>query len=135
MKLKIYFLFLFLVSNTPGFSVAPREIHTKERIAKTIAIADKNLAQKPITVTATQCPRSAGGLNDFYSEGDYWWPDPANPDGPYIQRDGETNPENFVAHRLAMIRFSEIVGSLASAYTSTNQALKCSICQSGYSAF
>ena len=30
MKLKIYFLFLFLVSNTPAFSVAPREIYTKD---------------------------------------------------------------------------------------------------------
>ena len=122
MKLKISFLFLFLLSHTLGFSVAPREIYTKERMAKTIAIADKNLAQKPITITATQCPRSAGGINDFYSEGDYWWPDSANPNGPYIQRDGETNPENFVAHRLAMIRFSEIVGSLASAYTFTGKA-------------
>ncbi|HEY1055940.1 MAG TPA: alginate lyase family protein, partial [Emticicia sp.] len=56
----------------------------------------------------------------FYSEGDYWWPDPTNPDGPYIQKDGMTNPDNFVAHRLAMIRFSKIVGSLASAYVLTN---------------
>src|SRR3954468_13913705 len=41
-----------------------------------------------------------------------------------------TNPENFVAHRLAMIRFSRIVGALASAYKLTGdekyvlQALK-----------
>ena len=37
-------------------------------------------------------------------------------DSPYIQRDGMTNPDNFVAHRLAMIRLSTIVGTLASAY-------------------
>ena len=24
-------------------------------------------------------PRSAGGPHDFFSEGDYWWPDPAEP--------------------------------------------------------
>jgi hypothetical protein len=65
------------------------------------------------------CIRSAGGIHDFYSEGDYWWPDPANPDGPYIQRDGMTNPENFVEHRKAMIRLSRIVGTLASAYKVT----------------
>jgi hypothetical protein len=40
-----------------------------------------------------------GGKHDFYSEGDYWWPDEKNPNGPYIQKDGLTNPENFVAHR------------------------------------
>src|SRR5437764_182940 len=71
------------------------------------------MQQQPITITAQTCSRSAGGKHDFYSEGDYWWPDPKNPDGPYIQRDGMTNPENFVAHRLVMIRFSRIIGALA----------------------
>jgi hypothetical protein len=75
--------------------------------------------QKTITITSFSCPRSAGGRHDFYSEGVYWWPDPKNPDGPYIQRDGETNPENFVADRHAMIRFSTIVGDLAAAYVVT----------------
>ncbi|MFN8355420.1 MAG: alginate lyase family protein [Spirosomataceae bacterium] len=78
------------------------------------------MTQQPITVTASRCERSAGGLHDFYSEGDYWWPDPNNPIGPYIQRDGQTNPNNFVAHRKAMIRFSQIVGALASAYLLTH---------------
>lgn len=81
--------------------------------------AEWAMQQEPITVTASFSVRSAGGKNDFYSEGDYWWPDPQNPDGPYIQRDGMTNPDNFVAHRLAMIRFSRIVGALATAYKVT----------------
>ncbi len=81
--------------------------------------AEWAMQQKPITVTAESSPRSAGGKHDFFSEGDYWWPNPANPDGPYVNRDGETNPNNFVAHRYAMIRFSEIVGALASAYQIT----------------
>lgn len=75
----------------------------------------------PLTVTAKVCERSAGGHNDFYSEGDYWWPDPENPEGPYIQRDGETNPENFTFHRLAMIRLSRITGIQASAYLLTGE--------------
>ena len=77
------------------------------------------MQQQPITVTAASSPRSAGGIHDFYSEGDYWWPDPVHPGGPYVQRDGMTNPDNFVAHRLAMIRFSKIIGALASAYKLT----------------
>ncbi|MGY3087001.1 hypothetical protein ACVWYF_000027 [Hymenobacter sp. UYAg731] len=77
------------------------------------------LQQAPITVTASSCPRSAGGPHDFFSEGDYWWPDPQHPAGPYIQRDGLTNPGNFTAHRLSMIRFSRIIGALASAYKLT----------------
>jgi hypothetical protein len=81
--------------------------------------ADRMLNDPPVTVTSAHSPRSAGGLHDFFSEGDYWWPDPQNPDGPYIQRDGMTNPDNFVAHRQAMIRFSIHVGTLTSAYVLT----------------
>lgn len=77
------------------------------------------LQQAPITVTAETSSRSAGNKHDFYSEGDYWWPDPKDLNAPYIQKDGMTNPDNFVAHRLAMIRFSKIIGILASAYKIT----------------
>jgi hypothetical protein len=88
------------------------------------------MQQEPVTVTTETSIRSAGGKHDFYSEGDYWWPNPKSVDSPYIQKDGLTNPDNFVAHRLAMIRFSRIVGALASAYKITGdekyvrQALK-----------
>jgi hypothetical protein len=88
----------------------------RERV---LAAADAALKHEPATVTADQCPRSSGGPHDFYSEGDYWWPNPKDPDGPYIQRDGMTNPENFVAHRHAMIRFSDDIGALVSAYKIT----------------
>src|SRR5688572_22005492 len=80
------------------------------------------LTQEPITVTAQTSPRSAGGKHDFFSEGDYWWPNPASADSPYIQKDGMTNPDNFVAHRHAMIRLSRIVGALASAYKLTGDS-------------
>lgn len=114
MKLILAFLLI-------SFTSQALEIYPKELIAQTLEKANKQLILKPITITATVCSRSAGGKHDFYSEVDYWWPDPTNPDGPYIQRDGETNPENFVAHRIAMIRFSDIVGTLASAYKLSHQ--------------
>ncbi|MBL7968524.1 MAG: alginate lyase family protein [Prolixibacteraceae bacterium] len=87
----------------------------------TVAQAEQMMKEEPVTVTASTCKRSAGGKNDFYSEGDYWWPDPANPSGPYIQKDGQTNPENFVAHRHAMIRLSEISATLTSAWLLTGK--------------
>jgi hypothetical protein len=86
-----------------------------------IETADNYLDSLPITVTASVCKRSAGNQHDFYSEGDYWWPDPENPDCPYMRKDGQTNPENFVAHRLAMIRLSQIVGMETSAYLLTGE--------------
>jgi hypothetical protein len=86
-----------------------------------LKLASEQLNEAPVTVTSFIAERSAGGIHDFFSEGDYWWPDPENPDGPYIQKDGETNPENFVAHRHAMVRFSMIVGNLTSAYMLTKE--------------
>jgi hypothetical protein len=81
----------------------------------------KYLHEPPLTITAYPSPRSAGGPHEYFSEGDYWWPDPENPDGPYIQRDGMSNPDNFVAHRQALIRLSVIVPALASAYQITHK--------------
>jgi len=86
---------------------------------QTLKKATWALREQPVTITTFVSPRSAGGKHDFYSEGDYWWPDPNNANGPYIQRDGQTNPDNFVAHRHAMIRLSQIIGALASAYIIT----------------
>ena len=114
-------LFLFISIDSPGIS--PDKKIEKKAIRflreEIIARADKALVEKPITITDFVCSRSAGNIHDFYSEGDYWWPDPSNPGGPYIQRDGMTNPDNFSAHRKAMIRLSQVVGTLASAYKVT----------------
>lgn len=83
--------------------------------------ADKYLHQQPITVTASSSPRSAGGKHDYFSEGDYWWPDPNNPNGPYKQRDGISNPSNFNDHRLALIRLSIQVPALSAAWQLTKK--------------
>ena len=88
---------------------------------RVLRLAARYLTEKPITVTASRSARSAGGQHDFFSEGDYWWPDPLSPDGPYIQRDGMTNPDNFLEHRRAMVRLSLIVPALAAAWQITRQ--------------
>jgi len=81
--------------------------------------ANAYLQQQPITITASQAKLSPGGLHDYFSQGDYWWPDPKNPTGPYISRDGQTNPDNFVAHRDAMRRLSIQVPTLVAAFVLT----------------
>ncbi len=102
-----------------GFSAPQFDLTALER-PRVMMAADKYLAEQPVTVTAASSPRSTGGKHDFFSEGDYWWPDPKNPSGPYIQRDGESNPDNFVEHRKAMIRMSLIVPACAAAYKLTH---------------
>jgi hypothetical protein len=105
---------------TPAPSPAPLDVVALDR-TRVLAAADRYLGEKPVTVTASRSPRSAGGFHDFFSEGDYWWPDPANPDGPYIQRDGMTNPDNFVEHRRALMRLSVQVPALAAAWSITRE--------------
>ena len=78
--------------------------------------AKQYLEEPPITVTASSSPRSAGGKHDYFSQADYWWPDPKNPKGPYIQRDGQSNPDNFDDHRKAMRRLSVQVPALTAAW-------------------
>lgn len=86
---------------------------------RVVRLANKFLNEKSVTITASHSSRSAGGAHDYFSEGDYWWPDPKNPDGPYVQRDGETNPHNFVAHRQALMRLSVQVPALCAAWVLT----------------
>jgi hypothetical protein len=86
----------------------------KERVLTT---ANGYLSADIQTIVEVTSPRSAGGPHDFYSEGDYWWPDPENPGGPYIRKDGLTNPDNFVEHRNRMRRLSLIVPTLVAAWS------------------
>lgn len=116
----LYISFCLLLTHTLFAQQTIKQQAIETLRTQIITQANWALQQAPVTVTADSSSRSQGTIHDFYSEGDYWWPDPANPDGPYIQRDGMTNPDNFVAHRLAMIRFSKIIGALASAYVLTN---------------
>lgn len=102
-------------SETPFVLVAATD---RKRI---LANADKYLSERPVTVTAAHSDRSPGGPHDYFSEGDYWWPDPKNPGGPYIRRDGFSNPGNFNDHRGALIRLSLIVPALTAAWVLTNQ--------------
>lgn len=118
-----WFCFLLLFSIAAFFS-CQSESGIYEQVVeldreRVLQDAEANI-QKPIrTITSAQSERSEGGLHDFYSEGDYWWPDPENPDGPYIRKDGLTNPDNFTEHRIFMRELSLIVPNLVAAYKIT----------------
>lgn len=88
---------------------------------RVLKLANAYLKQQPITITAYRSARSAGGPHDYFSEGDYWWPDPKDPNAPYIQRDGMSNPGNFVAHRRALMRLSVQAPALCAAWVLTKR--------------
>ena len=102
-------------------------LHPRAKVAelerpRVLKAATAYLSERPGTITSAPAPGSAGGLHDYYSEADYWWPDPKNPSGPYIRRDGELNPANFTAHRELLIRLSLIVPALAAAWVLTQKS-------------
>jgi hypothetical protein len=111
---------LFLLSSIAAAKSRGLDVAAIDR-NRILSTADKYLSEKPITVTASSSPRSAGGRHDFFSEGDYWWPDPNNPAAPYIQKDGMTNPANFADHRRAMMRLSIQVPALTAAFLVTGR--------------
>jgi hypothetical protein len=61
--------------------------------------ADAALKAGPWSVTYHRPDFIKSGPNDYYSEGPYWWPDPKNPKGPYIRKDGERNPDRYLNNR------------------------------------
>ena len=83
--------------------------------------ASKYRALAPATITAFPSSKNPGGLHDYFSQADYFWPDPKNPDGPYINRDGQSNPDNFNGHRKAMIALSIQMPTLTAAWLVTGE--------------
>jgi hypothetical protein len=90
-------------------------------ISKIILQADKMLEMKQYSLANAVAPVESVRANEFYSEGDYWWPDPENTSGAYIRRDGESYPGCFNRHRKMLIRMSVQVASLTQAFLITGR--------------
>src|ERR1700733_4123197 len=89
--------------------------------ARILKAARNYVEEAPLTITAFTAKGSAGGLHDFYSQADYFWPNPKDPGGPYINRDGQSNPENFDEHRKVMVALSIQMPALTAAWLLTGE--------------
>jgi hypothetical protein len=112
----VLFFFLSACTKKTGLALDSKEFNTNAIISE----ANDYMNYTPITITASKAPNSEGGLHDYFSEGPYWWPNPEDPNGPYIRRDGERNPKNFAGHERALKKFEQAVTSLTAAYLLTN---------------
>lgn len=83
-----------------------------------MARATAALAGPLYAVTDKRSAPPSGDKHDYMSIGPYWWPDPERPSGPYVRRDGVTNPlrdsDAYDAGRLG--RMVEGVEALSLAY-------------------
>lgn len=61
---------------------------------KIVKEADKRVGKPVITITENENLQASKDPHDYFSIGRYFWPDPSKSDGlPWINRDGETNPD------------------------------------------
>jgi hypothetical protein len=92
----------------------------RSRLNDLTAQADKWLKQGPWSVTDKTIPSPSGDKHDYASQAPYWWPSDTPTGLPYVQRDGQRNPEvnNYADHtnRRKLFRASLIL-SLAWYYT------------------
>jgi hypothetical protein len=87
-------------------------------LAKLETDARRAMQQKPLSVVTKAVAPPSGDRHDYLSQAPYFWPDPKKPDGlPYINRDGERNPElDKITDHLAMDQMGVAVRALSLAY-------------------
>lgn len=90
-------------------AVEGKDNRISENIARLRYYEKRLLGEKPWSVTFTPSPAASKNAHDYFSESSYWWPDPKNPDGPYIRKDGLRNPDRFDQHRIDIENMSNAV--------------------------
>jgi len=78
--------------------------------------AEVALSAGPWTVVDKKQIPPSGNKHDYMSNAKYWWPDPENPDGPYIRKDGLTNPHTRTSDKADRADLSDAVEALGLAY-------------------
>jgi hypothetical protein len=83
--------------------------------------ADAAMDQGPFSVVSKPQTPPSGDQHDYMSQGPYWWPNPDTDDGlPYVNRDGQVNPESREFDNVTKGRMEAAVKTLAQAYYFTD---------------
>jgi len=96
-------------------AIIRKEAWTLDSVRRLRAEAEKRLKEGPWTVTADRPRGIELDPHDYYSEAPYWWPDPEHEGGPFIRRDGQMNPNRFVANKNALNAMCDDVFTLGAA--------------------
>jgi hypothetical protein len=96
-------------------AITRKEAWTQDAARRLRAEADRRLNQGPWSVAGERPPGLILDPHDYYSEAPYWWPNPDDPFGPYLLRDGHYNPDRFTANRTALNLMSDTVFVLGTA--------------------
>ena len=82
--------------------------------------ADRALSANLLTVMDKETIPPSGDKHDYISAGRYWWPDPKNPSGPYIRKDGVVNREIDKFDRGILGSMAKSITTLSLAYYLTS---------------
>jgi hypothetical protein len=96
-------------------AIIRKEVWTEDAVRRLRAEAEKRVKEGPWTVTSDRPVGVDLDPHDYYSEAPYWWPNPEDPNGPYIRRDGKFNPDRFVANHTALSSMCDAVFTLGTA--------------------
>src|ERR1019366_9570689 len=83
-------------------AIIRKEAWTLDPVRRLRAAADKRLKEGPWSVTPERPQGVEIDPHDYYSQAPTWCRNPEDPNGPYIRRDGHTNPDRFLANKNAL---------------------------------
>jgi len=104
-------------------AIVRKEAWTQDPVRRLRAEADKRMKEGPWSVTADRPKGIELDVHDYYSEAPYYWPNPDNPGGPFILKDGQINATRFTANRTALNAMCDAVFTLGSAAFLLDNAL------------
>ncbi|MEO8370083.1 MAG: alginate lyase family protein, partial [Candidatus Solibacter sp.] len=96
-------------------AIIRKEAWTLDSVRRLRADAERRSKDGPWSVTTERPPGVAMDIHEFYSEAPYWWPQDGDPKAPYVRRDGQTNPNRFMANKNALVNMSDAVFALGTA--------------------
>lgn len=95
-------------------AVVRKEAWTVDPVRKLRLDADRRMKEGPWSVTFDRPSGLQLDVHDYYSQAPYWWPQD-DPKAPYIRKDGQTNPNRFMANKNAIGAMADAVFTLGTA--------------------
>src|SRR5207302_8361540 len=95
-------------------AIVRKEAWTLEPVRKIHADADRRMKEGPWSVTFDRPQGLTLDVHDYYSQAPYWWPQD-DPKAPYVRKDGQANPNRFLANKNSINSMAEAVFTLGTA--------------------
>ncbi len=96
-------------------AIVRKEAWTLDSVRRLRAEADRRVREGPWSVTFDRPKGTEIDAHDYYSEAPNWWPNPDGPGTPYVRKDGQANPNRFLANKSALNSMCEAVFALGTA--------------------